>query len=70
MVHFPSHFTIQAKKYYILPRKSLKVFHIPIACQSEHRPRYFHLDRINNSFAIHHSSSHMLLTAEKRHGVA
>ena len=49
---------------------SLKVVQLPLACQSEHSLPYFHLDRISDSFAIHRSSSHMLLAAEKRFGVA
>ena len=50
MVDFAVHFTIHAikigfQKYYILPGKC--------ACQHERTPCYFHLDRINDSFAIH-----------------
>ena len=64
MVDFAAHFTIhtisfQKYTFYL----SLKVVHPPIACQSGHR--YFHLDRISNSFSIHCSSSHTLLAAEK-----
>ena len=40
------------------------------ACQSEHSSHYCHLDSISNSFSIHCLSSHMLLAAEKRFGVA
>ena len=46
----------------------LKVVHLPIACQSEHSLRYFHLERgLAISFAIHHSSStRCYIAAEKR----
>ena len=36
---------------------SLKVVHLPLACQSEHSLRYFHLGRISYLFSIHRSSS-------------
>ena len=39
---------------------SLKVVHLPIACQSEHSLYYFYLCRISDFFSIHRSSSHML----------
>ena len=72
MVEFAALCTIHAiyigfQKYYVLPGKclSLKVVHLPIACQSERSPRYFHLHRISDSFAIHCLSSHAL-AAEKR----
>ena len=47
MVDFAAHFTFHAikigfQKYYVLPGKC--------ACQSEHSPRYFHLDRIRSLF--------------------
>ena len=67
MVDFAAHFTIHTikigfQKYYILPGKC--------ACQSDRSLRYFPSRyRITYSFAIHHSSSHMLLAAEKRFGV-
>ena len=36
---------------------SLKVVHLPIACQSERSLRYFHLEiGLAISFAIHHST--------------
>ena len=72
MVDFAAHITIHViigfqKLYYILPGKwSLKVVPLPIACQSEHSPSFFHLGRISDLFAIHHLSSHTLLAAEKR----
>ena len=58
MVDFADHFTIHAiktgfQKYYSLPRKC--------ACQSKRSPRYFHLNRISDLFAIHCSSSHAVL---------
>ena len=73
MVDFAAHFTIHVIKiilHFIWKVLSLKVVHLPITCQSERSLRYFHLDRISNSFAIHCSSSHTLLAAEKRFGVA
>ena len=60
MVDFAAHFTIP----------TIKIIHLPIACQSERSLRYFHLDRISDSFGIHRSSSYMLLAAEKTFGVA
>ena len=56
MVDFAAHCTIHAIKigfqnttFYLESIMSLKVVHVPIACQSEHSPCYFHLDRISNS---------------------
>ena len=76
MVDFAAHFTIHAKNrfskilHFTWKVLSLKVVHLQIACQSEHSIRCFHLDRIRELFAIHRSSSHMLLAAEKIFGVA
>ena len=75
MVDFAAHFTIYATKlfskilHFTWKVLSLKVVHLPIACQSECSLRYFHLDRISDLFSVHRSSSHMLLAAEKRFGV-
>ena len=74
MVDFTAHFTIHDikigfQKYYILVL-SLKVIHLPIACQSEHSLCYFHLGRISDLFSTHCSSSHTLLAAEKIFRVA
>ena len=71
MVDFAARFTIHAiiiicfQKYW-----KVVVIHLPIACQNDRSLCYFHLDRISGSFAIHHSSSHTLLAAEKLFGVA
>ena len=74
MVDFAAHLRYQNRLSKILHFNwkvlSLKVVHLPIACQSKRSLRYFHLDRISDSFAIHRSSSHMLLAAEKDSGVA
>ena len=77
MVDFAAHFTNHAIKIgfqkilnFTLKVLSLKVVHLPIACQSERSLCYFHLDRISDSFAIHRSSSYLLLAAEKIFGVA
>ena len=80
MVHvdLAAHFTIHAIKISFQKKRppftwkvlSVKVVHLPIACQSERSPRYFHLDRISDSFTIHCSSSHALLAAEKKFRVA
>ena len=57
MVDFAANFTIHAtnrlSKIVLLPGKvlSLKVFHLPIACQCEQSLRYFHLGRISDLFA-------------------
>ena len=73
MIDFAAHFTIHAIKigflHFTWKVWSLKIIHLPIACQSERSLHYFHLDRISDSFAIHRSSSHTLLAAEKRFGV-
>ena len=70
MVDFAAHFTIHTvtirlPKIHFTWNLSLKVIHLPIACQSERSLRYFHLDRISDLFAIHCSNSHTLLAAEK-----
>ena len=74
MVDFAAHFTIHARLSEILHFTwkvlSLKVVHLPIASQSEHCLPYLHLDRISTLLAIDRSSSHTLLAAEKRFGVA
>ena len=36
---------------------SLKVVNLPLACQSEHSLRYYHLGRISDLFSIHRLSS-------------
>ena len=69
MVDFTAHFTIQTIKIGF-QKLSLKVIHLPKACQSERSLRYFHLDRISDLFAIHRSSSHILLAVEKIFRVA
>ena len=58
MVDFAAHCTIHAVKigfqnstFYL--ESVVKVVHLPIACQSERSPRYFHLDRISELFTIH-----------------
>ena len=66
MVDFAAHFTIHSIRlskivHFTWKVLSLKVVHLPIACQSEHSLHHFHLDRISDLFAIHRSSSHMLL---------
>ena len=72
MVDFAAHYTIHAIKigFQIFTWKvlSLKVILIPIACQSERSSRYFHLDRVRDSFAIHRSSSHTPLSRENIQG--
>ena len=76
MVDFAAHFTIHTIKqafkntYSLLESVVLETRYLPIACQSERSLHYFNLDRISNWFAIHRSSSHMLLVAEKRFNVA
>ena len=51
-VDFAAHFAIQAIKIgfknstFLRKVLSLKVVHLPIACQSERSLRYFHLNRI------------------------
>ena len=68
MVDFPAHFTIHAIKIgfqnttFYLDSVVLESRHLPLACQSERR--YFHLNRINDSFAIDRLSSHTLLAAK------
>ena len=71
MVDFAAHFAIKIafkNTTFYLESVVLEVVHLPIACQSERSLRYFHLDRISDSFTIHRSSSHMLLAAEKDSG--
>ena len=64
MVDFAAHFPIHAIKIdfrnttFYLGSVVLVSCYLPIPCQSERSLRYFHLDRISNSFAIHRSSSH------------
>ena len=76
MVDFAANFTIHATKiglkivHFTWKVLSLKVVHLPIAYQSEHSLRYFHLGRISDLLSIHRSSSHTLLAAEKRFRVA
>ena len=62
MVDFAANFTIYTTKigfqrYFTWKVLSLKVVHLPIACQSERSLRYFHLGRISDLFSIHRSSS-------------
>ena len=46
---------------------SLKVVHLPIACQSERSLRYFNLgSRISDLSSIHRSSSHTLLASREK----
>ena len=68
MVDFATHFTIHATKigfkkivHFTWKVLSLKVVHLPIACQSERSLHYFHLGRISDLLSIHRSSSHTLL---------
>ena len=67
MVDFAANFTIHATKigfkivHFTRKVLSLKVVHLPIACQSERSPHYFHLGRISDLVSIHRSSSHTLL---------
>ena len=77
MVDFATPFTIHATKigyikitHFTWKVLSLKVVHLPLACQSERSLRYFHLGRISDLLSIHRSSSHTLLAAEKRFRVA
>ena len=70
MLDFAAHFTINRISkivHFTWKVLSLKVVHLPIACQSERSHRYFHLCRISDLFSIHRSSSHTLL---KDSGVA
>ena len=68
MVDFAAHFTTKIL-HFTWKMLSLKVVHLPIACQSERSLRYFNQGRIS-SFAIHRSSSQALLAAEKIFGFA
>ena len=72
MVDFAANFPIRLSKVVHFTWKvlSLKVIHLPIACQSERSFRYFHLGRTNDLFSIHRSRSHTLLAAEKIFRVA
>ena len=76
MADFAAHFTIHAIKIgfqnttFYLESVVFEVIHLPIACQSERSLCYFHLDRISDMFAIHRSSSYMLLEAVKIFRVA
>ena len=72
MVDFAAYFTIHATiigfkngtfSWKVL---SLKVVHLPIACQSERSLRYFHLGRISDLFSIDLLRAHTLPAAEKR----
>ena len=63
MEGFAAHFTINAT--FSCKVLSLKFVHSPIAFQNKNILCYFHLDRISDSVAIHCSSSHTLLAAEK-----
>ena len=73
MVDFAANFTIHATKiglkivHFTWKVLSLKVVHLPIACESEHSLCYFHLGRISDLLSIHHSSSHILLYQQRKH---
>ena len=54
------------KNTFYLEVLSLKVVHLPIACQSERSPCYFHLDRISDLFTMHRSSCHTLLQQQRK----
>ena len=55
MVDFAAHFTIIKIGFQKFTWKalSLKVIHLPIACQSERSLCYFHLGMISDLFSIH-----------------
>ena len=68
IVDFAARFTIHTNSlskllHYTWKVLSLKVVHLPIACQSERSLSYFHLDRIGTLFAIDQSNSHTQLAA-------
>ena len=73
MVDFAAHFTIHAKNRI----SKNTTFYLESVVLESHsstnslpKCRYFYLDGISDSFAIHRSSSTTLLAAEKRFGVA
>ena len=68
MADFTAHVTIHSIKIgftFYLESVSLKVVHLPIACQSERSLRYFHLDRISDMFYFPHAAPYAASSREK-----